>query len=432
MQGVRLVIFLGVAEQMAAATAADNFLLAVGAHLQRGVESQCLSPAIVPRGWETAASSGNRRSALLARFTDLLTTPLSSRVIYRFAVVAQDYSVDALGSFAANPAAAEVLQSGLGSAVDGIAEAPAAGYVIDQQASFRKRDTLRHAGREKRFAPFPGAHRLTRGMISFSDFVEHFQPGFNHDPVGADAGGIAAGEAEGALGDAAVGLVIDAAILGAINKIDAVAAHATAVLTEATAVAVVRAGEIEKRILHLDTLDVADARRGNVHMTAGVDAVAAGRSAHAGAVNIVEPLCHRNASGGVAAVEVSRPADEFQVAGGGSVDVIVAPRGIDHLGDAFADRGDQYIADARRRAAGRRIFAVEYRPLRHMDFHRTHFAVAPRHVPKKGVRERQRNVGHSTGQGGVMIRIGLWTRSGEIKMKLVIFLRHGAEELLRD
>jgi hypothetical protein len=54
-------------------------------------------------------------------------------------------------------------------------------------------------------------------MISFSDFVEHFQPGFNHDPVGADAGGIAAGEAEAALGDAAVGLVIDAAILGAIN-----------------------------------------------------------------------------------------------------------------------------------------------------------------------------------------------------------------------
>src|SRR4029434_4648763 len=116
MQSVGLVIFLGVAEQMAAATAADNLLLAVGTHLQGGVESQCLSPAIAPRCWQTAGVSGTLRSALLAGFTDLLTTPLSSRVIYRFAVVAQDYSVDALGSFAANPAAAEVLQYGLGRA----------------------------------------------------------------------------------------------------------------------------------------------------------------------------------------------------------------------------------------------------------------------------------------------------------------------------
>ena len=244
-------------------------------------------------------------------------------------------------------------------------------------------------------------------MISFSDFVEHFQPGFNHDPVGADAGGIAAGEAEAALGDAAVGFVIDAAILGAINKIDAVTAHAATVLAEATAVAVMRAGEIEKRILHLDALDVADTRRGNVHMTAGVDAVAAGRSAHAGAVNIVESLCHWNAFARVAAVEVSRPTDELQVASGGGVDVIVAPRGIDHLGDAFADRGDQYVADARRRAAGRRIFAVEDRSLRHMDFHRPHFAVAPGHVPEKGVRERQRNVGYRTGQGRVVVGVSL-------------------------
>src|SRR5262249_4408032 len=153
-----------------------------------------------------------------------------------------------------------------------------------------KRDTLRHAGWKKGFAPFPGAHRLTRRMIAFSDFVEHLQSGFNNDSVSSAARGVAAGKTETTLGDAAIGFVVDGAIPGAVNEIDAVAAQATAVLTEAAAVAVVRAGEIEKRILHLDALDVADARRRNVHMTAGVDAIAAGGSAHAGAVDVVEPL----------------------------------------------------------------------------------------------------------------------------------------------
>src|SRR5262249_56268579 len=161
----------------------------------------------------------------------------------------------------------------------------------------------------KRFAPFSGTHRLARGMVAFSDFVEHFQAGFNNDSVSGAARGIAPGEAETTLGHAAVRFVIDAAILGAINKIDAVAAQAAAVLTEAAAVAVVRAGEIEKWILHLDALDVADTRRGNVHMTTGVDAIAAGRSAHAGAVEVVEPLGDRNAFAGVTTLEISRPAD---------------------------------------------------------------------------------------------------------------------------
>src|SRR5215831_15581007 len=397
MQGVELVIFLGVAKQVAAATAADNSLFAICTYLQRRVKSQCLSPPVALTCGKTAGFSRNGRSALSARLADLLPVPFGSRAIYPFTVAAQNYAVDALGNFATHPAAAKVLQHGLGIAVDGIAEAAAAGYVIDQQASFRKRNALRHAGRKKGFAPFPGAHRLTRRMVAFSDFVEHLQAGFNNDSVSGAARGIAPGEAETALGNAAVGLVIDAAILGAINKIDAVAAQAAAVLTEAAAVAVVRAGEIEKWILHLDALDVGDTRRGNVHVTTGVDAIAAGRGAHAGAVDVIQPLGDRNSLAGVTAIEISRPPDELQVAGGGSVDVIVASRGENHFSDPLADRGDQHVADARGGAASRRIFAVQDCPLRHVDFHRAHFAVAPGHVPKKRVREGQRNVRHSTG-----------------------------------
>src|SRR5262249_56067144 len=133
----------------------------------------------------------------------------------------------------------------------------------------------------KRFAPFSGAHRLALGVVTFSDFVKHSEAGFTNDAVSGVARGIAPGEAETALGDAAVGFVVDAAILGAINEIDAVAAQAAAVLTEAAAVAVVRAGEIEKGILHLDALDVGDTRRGNVHVTTGVDAIPAGPAAPA-------------------------------------------------------------------------------------------------------------------------------------------------------
>src|SRR5262245_2268368 len=132
-------------------------------------------------------------------------------------------------------------------------------------------------------------------------------------------------------------------------------------------------------------------------MTVVVLAIAAGASAHSGAVYVVEPLGDRNAFAGVTAIEISRPTDELQVASGGSVDVIVASRGVNHFGDPLADRGDQHVADARGGAAGRRIFAVQDGLLRHVDSYRSHLAVAPGHVPDKRVREGQRNVGHSTG-----------------------------------
>ena len=46
-------------------------------------------------------------------------------------------------------------------------------------------------------------------------------------------------------------------------------------------------------------------------MAAGVDAVTMGRGAHAGAVDVVETLRNGDALAGMAAVEISRPADEF-------------------------------------------------------------------------------------------------------------------------
>src|SRR6202007_181129 len=108
--------------------------------------------------------------------------------------------------------------------------------------------------------------------------------------IAADPGWIPAGKAETPRGDAAIRFVIDAAIFGAIDKVDAVAAHAAAVAAETATVGGVRAGEIEKRILHLDAFDVADARRRDIHMAAGVDAIAMRRCAHAGTVDIIEPL----------------------------------------------------------------------------------------------------------------------------------------------
>ena len=110
---------------------------------------------------------------------------------------------------------------------------------------------------------------------------------------------------------AAIGFVVDAAIFRTVDEIDSIAAHAAAILTEATAVAVMRAREVEKRILHLDAFDVGDAGGRNVHVAAGVDAVTMGRGAHAGAVDVVETLRNGDALAGMAAVEITRPADEF-------------------------------------------------------------------------------------------------------------------------
>src|SRR6266511_3543697 len=99
------------------------------------------------------------------------------------------------------------------------------------------------------------------------------------------------------MGDTDVGFVVDAAIFRAVNKIDSIAANAVEILTEATAVAVMRAREVEKRILHLDAFDVGDAGGRYVHVAAGVDAVTMRRGAHPRAVDVVQTLGYGDALG---------------------------------------------------------------------------------------------------------------------------------------
>src|SRR6185369_8758855 len=234
---------------------------------------------------------------------------------------------------------------------DRVAETAAAGNVIDQQTSFRQRNALRNAGGQKRFAPLAGAHGRSRRMLAGAYFVEHFQTGLDDDASGADSCRKTAGQAEPSLGYAAIGLVVDAAILRSVDQIDAMAAESAAILTEATAVGIVRASEVKKRVLHFDALDVADSRGRNIHVSAGIDAITMGCGAHARTVNVVEPLRHGDAFTRMAAVKITRPANEFQIAGGRRVHVVVTARSVDHLCHRLAHGGNQDIADARTRAA---------------------------------------------------------------------------------
>src|SRR4030095_13812376 len=199
-----------------------------------------------------AGLTGDRLALSFALVADFAAARLGGLVVHRFAVTRQDYAINFLGNFPANPAAAKILQHRQRITIDGIAETAATGDVVDEQAALGQRNSFRHAGGEKRFTPFAGAHLHSRWMLACSYFVEHFQAGLDHHAGGADAGGKAAGETEPALGDAAVGFVVDAAVFRTVDEIDSIAAHAAAILTEATAVAVMRAREVEKRILHLD------------------------------------------------------------------------------------------------------------------------------------------------------------------------------------
>ena len=132
----------------------------------------------------------------------------------------------------------------------------------------------------------------------------------------------------------------------------------------------------------------------------------------------------------VAAVEVAGAADEFQIARRRSIHVVVSAGSVDHLGDGFADGGNEHVADARSRAARRGILAVEDAALGHMDLYRPHFAVAPRHVPEKRVGERQGDMRDGAGKSRVVIGVGLRARAGEVEIQCVAFLRHRAVKLL--
>ena len=331
----------------------------------------------------------------------------------------------------AHPAAAEIFQYRLRITIDRIAESAASGNIVDEQASFGQWDSFRHAGGQSRFAPSAFAHGSGRGLLAFFDSIEHRQTGFDDHPRRAVSRRVAAGETEAALSNAAVRLVVDAAVFRSVNEINAMTAQTAAVLAEAAAVGIVRAREIEKRILHLDALDIADAGGGNIHVAAGVDAVAVRRRAHARAMNIVKPLGDGDALARMAAVKVTGPADEFQIARRRRIDVVVASGSVDHLRHGFTDCGNEHVADARTGAAGRGILAVQNRPFGHVHFHGAHLAVAPRHVPEERVGQRQREMSDGARQGGVMIGIGLRAGVGEIEVKLVALFRHRAVELLR-
>ena len=209
-------------------------------------------------------------------------------------------------------------------------------------------------------------------------------------------------------------------------------AQSAAMLAEAAAVRIVRAGEVKKRILHFDAFDIADAGGGNIHMSAGIDAVAVRRRAHAGAMDIVEPLRHRDAFAGVAAVKITGAADEFQITRGRGIDVFVSAGCINHFGDGFAYGGHEHVADARCGAAGGGIFAIEYAAFRHVNFHRAHLAVAPGHVPEKCVGQRQREMSDRARQRGIMIGVGLRTGAGKVEIERIAFFGHRAVKLLRD
>src|SRR5690349_17517922 len=183
-----------------------------------------------------------------------------------------------------------------------------------------------------------------------------------------------AGQTESTLGYAAIGLVVDAAILRSVDQIDAMTAESAAILTEAAAVGIVRASEVKKWVLHFDALDVADPCRRNVHVAAGIDAVAMGRGAHARTVNVIKALRHGDAFARMAAVKITRAADEFQIAGGRRVHVVITARSVDHLRHRFAHGANQNVADARTRAARRGILAIEDAALGHMNFYRPHLA----------------------------------------------------------
>jgi len=73
-------------------------------------------------------------------------------------------------------------------------------------------------------------------MIACSYFIEHFQARFDITRW-RRCRWEAAGETEATLGDAAIGFVVERSIFRTVDEIDSIAAHAAAILTEATAVA---------------------------------------------------------------------------------------------------------------------------------------------------------------------------------------------------
>src|SRR5512143_2686504 len=121
-----------------------------------------------------------------------------------------------------------------------------------------------------------------------------------------DAGRVTAEKAD-AFGDPAIGTIAHAAILGAVNHVDAIASRSAAIFSRAASIHVVIAGEIDERILHLDPLDIADAPGRNIGIAAAMDPVARWRSAQSRPITVVKPLRHNQPFPIVPAVKRLRP-----------------------------------------------------------------------------------------------------------------------------
>ena len=156
----------------------------------------------------------------------------------------------------------------------------------------------------------PGAipHASSIWVLTIPDPLQQLHAPLNHVTQHALTRRVATAQSVAALGDPTVGLIICATILRAIDPENPVAPETAAVLTKATPVGVMPSGELEEWVLHLNTFNIAYSSGGNVHMSAGVDAVSQGSSAHACTMNIVQTLGHPDAVPGMTPIEIAGPA----------------------------------------------------------------------------------------------------------------------------
>src|SRR3990172_6244193 len=104
---------------------------------------------------------------------------------------------------------------------------------------------------------------------------------------------------------ATVRTVADAAVLRAVDHVNAKTSGPAVELAGAPAIQVKIAGEVQERVLHLDALHIADSTGGDVHITAAMHPVAGRRGAEAGPMSVVKTLGDRDAVAIMPAVEIS-------------------------------------------------------------------------------------------------------------------------------
>ena len=129
-------------------------------------------------------------------------------------------------------------------------------------------------------APLPAFDLLRLSRIGTASQTGHDRAagGFKDRSNAANPGGMSAGQPH-AFRHPAVRPVAHAAILGAVNHVDAEAARAAGVLAGGPSISVKIAREVDERVLHLDAFHVADSAGWDVHVAAAMDPVAGRRRA---------------------------------------------------------------------------------------------------------------------------------------------------------